>query len=280
MLREMIRETRQEIRKLSILERKHIGYLICDLPNCPYIKISYKDLQKRKELLNKKLDLLFSIREFIESKETVYKFVTNVEKYYNNIKNTIIVIKKFKSFVKENFNEDNLVSLETLYSKEDLENLYNFFKRKYGIDLRNEITKVKIFKINFEEFYSKVGTPFYAAYLAGGKYKKSIMITERNSFISNDKIICGPEYFVHEMTHYLQYTLGYAKVRDMIKCSLANIHLMITGDTKYYMNNKLEADARFNQKDYNHFVETGKLKREDVVENLFNKLYDEENLFN
>ena len=58
------------------------------------------------------------------------------------------------------------------------------------------------------------------------------------------------------------------------------IHLMITGDTKYYMNNKLEADARFNQKDYNHFVETGKLKREDVVENLFNKLYDEENLFN
>ena len=149
MLREMIRETRQEIRKLSILERKHIGYLICDLPNCPYIKISYKDLQKRKELLNKKLDLLFSIREFIESKETVYKTVKNIKKYYNNIKNTIIVIKKFKSFVKENFNEDNLVSLETLYSKEDLENLYNFFKRKYGIDLRNEITKVKIFKIIF-----------------------------------------------------------------------------------------------------------------------------------
>lgn len=279
MLRNMIRETRQEIRKLSILERKHIGYLICDLPYCPYVKISYKDLKKRKEILDKKLDLLCSIREFIETKESLYKVVTNVKKYYTNIKNTIIVMRKFKSFVKENFNENNLVSLETLYSKEDLENLSNFFKRKYDIDLTNEISKVKIFKINFEDLYSKVGTPFYAAYLPGGKYKKSIMITERNSFLSNDKIICGPEYFVHEMTHYLQYTLGYAKVRDMIKCSLANMHLMITGDTKYYMNTKLEVDARFNQKDYNHFVETGKLKREDVVENLFNKLYDEGNLF-
>lgn len=279
MLREMISKTRKEIRKLSILERKHIGYLICDLPNCPYVKVSYKDLQKRKEILNKKLDLLYSIREFIETKETLYKAVTNIKKYYNNIKNSIIVMRKFKSFIKENFNEDNLVSLETLYSEKDLENLYNFFKRKYGIDLRNEITKVRIFKINFEDLYSKVGTPFYAAYLPGGKYKKSIMITERNSFISNDKIICGPEYFVHEMTHYLQYTLGYAKVRDMIKCTLANMHLMITGDMKYYMNTKLEVDARFNQKDYNHFVETGKLKREDVVENLFNRLYDEENLF-
>lgn len=279
MLREMIRETRQEIRKLSILERKHIGYLICDLPNCTYVKVSYKDLQKRKEMLNKKLDLLCSIREFIETKESLYTIVTSIKKYYTNIKNTIIVMRKFKSFVKENFNEDNLVSLETLYSEKDLENLCNFFKRKYDIDLNNEISKVKIFKINFEDLYSKVGTPFYAAYLPGGKYKKSIMITERNSFLSDDKIICGPEYFVHEMTHYLQYTLGYAKVRDMIKCTLANMHLMITGDTKYYMNTKLEVDARFNQKDFNHFVETGKLKREDVVENLFNKLYDEENLF-
>lgn len=278
MLREMISKTRQEIRKLSILERKHIGYLIYDLPYCPYVKISYKDLQKRKEMLNKKLDLLCSIREFIETKESLYTIVTNIKKYYTNIKYTIIVMRKFKSFVKENFNEDNLVSLETLYSEKDLENLSNFFKRKYGIDLNNEISKVKIFKINFEDLYSKVGTPFYAAYLPGGKYKKSIMITERSSFLSNDKIICGPEYFVHEMTHYLQYTLGYAKVRDMIKCTLANMHLMITGDTKYYMNTKLEVDARFNQKNYNHFVETGKLKREDVVENLFNKLYDEGNL--
>lgn len=107
---------------------------------------------------------------------------------------------------------------------------------------------MKIFKINFEVLYSKVGTSFYVAYLPGGKYQKSIMITERNSFPSNDKIICGLEYFVHEMTHHLQYALGYTKVRNMIKCSLANMHLMITGDTKYYMNTKLEVDTGYNQR--------------------------------
>lgn len=280
MLNELNLKLRAKRRAVRSMQEKHMNYMFSGFEGCFYVNKSLEKLIAEEEKINKYIDLVVKLRRMSDIKINLSydnkikldrfknKFKLN---YLENIFKFFSLMRRLKKFQKKNFNINNKVSLKELYTPEAIDTMDKFFKEKYNISLKEIENDISIYKVSFDSLYNEVKAPFAAAYFAGGKFKKSVMITDYSfqGKTALDKGIYNSELLVHELTHYLQFTKGYAKSLDMIKASLANIHLMITGSTKYYMKDKLEADARFNQEDYKHFIENGELKRKTVLKDLF-----------
>lgn len=284
MLQKINLELRAKRRGIRSLQEKHVKYMLLGLKSCSYIKKTIEELISEEKKLTKKIDLLTKVKRLVEFKlDLSYKTSMKIRRikhkfkltYLENIIKFFVLMIKMKKFQKKNFNSENKVSIKELYTPEAISAMDRFFKEKYNISLKEIENDISIYKISFDSFYEELKTPFAAAYFAGGKYKKSVMVTDYvfqgNTMV--DDGVYNSELLVHELTHYLQFTKGYAKPLDMIKSSLANLHLMITGSTKYYMEAKLERDARFNQEDYKHFLLENELIVKSTMSDIFDKLF-------
>lgn len=273
MLDQLKKDLRKEIRKAHVLSMKHLKYMSQGYKEgCPYVKKDMEFFIKKDRILNFYRDTLIRI-------ERILTFDTSSIISFNRKKKIEGIILKFKlnylinfikfiqlnfktrKFQKENFTSNNEVLLEDLYSKEALKQINAFLLKKYNISLKEIESDITVYKINFETVYDYFKTPYIAAYFPGGRYKKSIFITD---FPSQGKTIVddnyNSEFLIHELTHYLQFTKGYARLSDMLKSIFNNLHLAITGKFNKYNNDKLEKEARSNQEEYKYFLEKGELK--------------------
>lgn len=174
-------------------------------------------------------------------------------KILSNIINFLKVIRNINSFARENWKEQNQIKLKDVYSEISLEKIDEFFSKFYNVSLKEIENDITFYKVSFDDFYEKVGTSFVAAYFDG---RKVIMVTDY--FLQGHTIVDGKdnlnsEYLVHELTHYIQFRKT-ASFIEKFRASLSNLILMITGNSDYYMTNKLENEARDNQEKYKNFI--------------------------